>query len=177
MTVVYVAMALFGYVQLGPDFDHSKPISSVLPYDGWTGMPGRGGGGRITFSSPFCAFLVMTGFGMAMRLRVGDRGKGGMGVWPLRLGFCGPGYCCRLVVQGVRRGFGRTSRRVLRYRDLEQAFQKPFCLDKGKHVMGVWGRAVAVEPCITGTSRIQSVLLEMQNRTFGPYSASRRRIR
>lgn len=36
MTVIYLGMGVYGYHQLGYDFDHSKPITSILPYDAWT---------------------------------------------------------------------------------------------------------------------------------------------
>lgn len=36
MTLCYVALGAAGYARLGQNFDRSKPITSVLPYDGWT---------------------------------------------------------------------------------------------------------------------------------------------
>ena len=35
-SVFYVLISVVGYSKLGPNFDHSKPITSVLPWDWWT---------------------------------------------------------------------------------------------------------------------------------------------
>ncbi len=36
MTVCYLALGVGGYAKLGTDFDLTRPITSVLPYDRWT---------------------------------------------------------------------------------------------------------------------------------------------
>jgi vesicular inhibitory amino acid transporter len=36
MTGMYLLIGCVGYARLGRDFDHSKPVTSVLPNDAWT---------------------------------------------------------------------------------------------------------------------------------------------
>ena len=43
MTAAYIVMGAVGYLRLGPDFDHTKPITSVLPQDRlWTPVMNAG---------------------------------------------------------------------------------------------------------------------------------------
>ena len=36
MTACYLALGAVGYLKLGSNFDLSRPITSVLPYDAWS---------------------------------------------------------------------------------------------------------------------------------------------
>ena len=42
MTVVYIIMGCIGYYRLGSVFDFSRPITSILPHDGWNVLMNAG---------------------------------------------------------------------------------------------------------------------------------------